>query len=98
MSKYVVVTGTAFDKLTIYGDPGFETSEEAIEWAAKNIHDKSWTTVLLQSVPHSTPAPNRWAIYDFDDESMISYVYKNYEECATDADQLDNSMIIPFTA
>jgi hypothetical protein len=42
------------------------------------------------------PAPNRWAIFDFDDKTMIQRVYDNYDECVNDADQLDNGCIIPM--
>ena len=42
------------------------------------------------------PENNRWAIYDFDDETMLAHVYDDYEACAADANELDNSMIVGF--
>ena len=40
------------------------------------------------------PVANRWVIYNHDDDSMISRVYDDYQECVGDANEVDNSLMI----
>ena len=42
----------------------------------------------------SDRAPNAWIIVDSDERSVIPCVYDDYEECAADANAMDNSLIV----
>jgi hypothetical protein len=37
---------------------------------------------------------NAWIIVDTDDRSVVSHIYDNYEECVSDANAMDDSLII----
>jgi hypothetical protein len=37
---------------------------------------------------------NAWIIVDTDDRSVVSHIYDNYEECVSDANAMDNSLIV----
>ncbi len=39
-------------------------------------------------------APNAWIIVDSDERGVIPCVYDNYEECAGDANAMDNSLTL----
>ena len=42
----------------------------------------------------SDRAPNAWIIVDSDERRVIPCVYDDYEECAGDANAMDNSLIV----
>ena len=93
---WVIVVGNIVDGVTLYGP--FATRDEAIRWANCNpvtdLSGRAWAAAPVEKITEEDASDVRWAIYDTDDESLLTRVYDDYEECVADANQLNNSLIV----